>query len=188
MMERVGSVLWFTGLSGSGKTTTANHVAELLIAANQRVEILDGDVLRNTICKDLGFSKEDRFENIKRMVYIANLLHKHGVIVIVSAITPYREMRQYARQQIAGFVEVFVDCPLQECEKRDVKGLYAKARNNVIQHFTGISDPYEQPEKPDITIDTVDNTVLQNGDIIVEWLSKSGFLNKELSLSKGLLT
>jgi adenylylsulfate kinase len=168
-----GAVLWFTGLSGSGKTTTAKQVAAKLAEAGKRVELLDGDELRETICRGLGFSKEDRFENIKRIAYVAKLLSKHGVIVLVSAITPYREMRSYARREIPGFVEIFVNCPLEECERRDVKGLYARARRNEISKFTGISDPYELPEQAEITIDTQNSGLEANCDKIVRWLENN---------------
>jgi adenylylsulfate kinase len=170
LSSQQGAVLWFTGLSGSGKTTTAKRVASKLAEAGKRVELLDGDELRETICRGLGFSKEDRFENIKRIAYVAKLLSKHGVIVLVSAITPYREMRAYARGEVPGFVEIFVDCPLEECERRDVKGLYARARRNEISKFTGISDPYDTPEKAEITIDTLSGGLEANCDKLIHWL------------------
>ncbi|CAG7597694.1 putative adenylyl-sulfate kinase [Paenibacillus solanacearum] len=167
-----GRVLWFTGLSGSGKTTTAKHLNQLLEDRGLRVELLDGDELRETICKGLGFSREDRFENIRRIAYIAGLLSRHGVIVLVSAITPYREMREYVRKQIPAFAEVYVQCPLEECERRDVKGLYAKARRQEIAAFTGISDPYEEPLRPDLSIDTAQHSVEDNCRRIMSWLNR----------------
>jgi adenylylsulfate kinase len=169
-----GIVLWFTGLSGSGKTTTASRLAADLTQEGLKVELLDGDALRDTICKGLGFSREERMENIRRIVYVCNLLYRHGVVVIVSAITPYQEMREYARNKIHSFAEIYVDCPLEECEKRDVKGLYARARRNEICHFTGISDPYELPENPDITINTTKATVEENSHKIIKWLTANG--------------
>ncbi|TBL80431.1 adenylyl-sulfate kinase [Paenibacillus thalictri] len=162
MESSCGSVLWFTGLSGSGKTTTAQHLYKLLKAEGRSVELLDGDELRTAICRGLGFSREDRLENIRRIAYVANLLSKHGVTVLVSAITPYREMREYLRKHVAGYVEIYVKCPLSVCEARDVKGLYAKARRQEIRMFTGISDSYEEPEQADIVIDTVHQTVQDN--------------------------
>jgi len=161
-MNKHGTVLWFTGLSGAGKTTTAAYVRDRLLERGRHVELLDGDELRTTICKGLGFSREDRLENAKRIVYVANLLSRHGIDVLVSAISPYREMRAHARERLPGFIEVYVQCALEECERRDVKGLYAKARRGEIPSFTGISDPYEEPAAPDITIDTSTCTLEQN--------------------------
>ncbi|MBD2867280.1 adenylyl-sulfate kinase [Paenibacillus arenilitoris] len=165
-----GSVLWFVGLSGAGKTTTAREVAAKLRMRGRRVELLDGDELRATICKGLGFSREERLENIKRITYVAGLLARNGVIVLVSAITPYREMRAYAREQLPAFVEIYVKCPLAECERRDVKGLYAKARRGEIAHFTGITDPFAEPASPDITIDTAAGSIDGNTAAILAWL------------------
>lgn len=168
-----GSVLWFTGLSGAGKTTTAQYVMKKLKELGRRVELLDGDELRHTICKGLSFSLEDRFENVKRITYIAGLLSRNGVDVLVSAITPYKEMREHASRQLSRYVEVYVKCPLHVCEMRDVKGLYAKARSGEINHFTGISDPYEEPAAPSITLCTSSSTLEQNGQIILAWLDQS---------------
>ncbi|MDF2722215.1 MAG: adenylylsulfate kinase [Paenibacillus sp.] len=174
MEAKHGAVLWFTGLSGSGKSTTAAELVKQWKTAGIQVEMLDGDELRETVCKGLGFSREDRLENIRRITYVAKLLSRNGVNVVVSAITPYREMRQYAREQLPGFVEIFVDCSLAECERRDVKGLYAKARRNEIAAFTGISDPYERPENPEIVIDTVQTIVEDNAKAITSWLVAKG--------------
>jgi adenylylsulfate kinase len=171
MDRQQGSVLWFIGLSGAGKTTTARFVADQLREQGRRVELLDGDELRTTICKGLGFSREERCENIRRIVYLAKLLARNGVDVLVSAITPYDEMRELARGELPGYVEIYVKCSLSECERRDVKGLYAKARRGELQHFTGITDPFEQPASPDITICTSSSSVLDNGGIILSWLN-----------------
>ncbi|BBH20551.1 adenylyl-sulfate kinase [Paenibacillus baekrokdamisoli] len=168
-----GSVLWFTGLSGAGKTTTAKYVEKKLRGQGRRVELLDGDDLRETICKGLGFSREDRYENVKRITYVAGLLSRNGVDVLVSAITPYNEMRAYARQQLPSYVEIYVKCPLHVCEMRDVKGLYAKARSGEVNHFTGISDPYEEPAHPALTLCTSTSTLEQNGQTILTWMDQA---------------
>jgi len=154
-----GQTIWLTGLSGAGKSTIASALAEALRGKGTAVEWLDGDQLRKRLGSGLGFSRADRFENIARAVYLADMLNRHGVTVIASLISPYREMRQYARQALPGFVEVYVDCPLEECERRDVKGLYAKARRGEIASFTGISDPYESPEFPELVLKTAELTV-----------------------------
>ncbi len=185
MENEQGAVCWFTGLSGSGKTTTARQVTEELKSLGRRVEMLDGDELRETICKGLGFSREERFENIKRIAYVAKLLSRNGVTVLVSAITPYREMREYLRQEVPCFIEVYVRCPLEECERRDVKGLYAKARRGEIARFTGVSDPYEEPVTPEITIETHTATVQQNRDKIVSWLNEQSVRSTKVCL-KGM--
>ncbi|GGF99227.1 adenylyl-sulfate kinase [Paenibacillus abyssi] len=178
MDRQQGSVLWFTGLSGAGKTTTARCVEEKLRSQGRRVELFDGDVMRETICKGLGFSREERFENTRRIAWVSKLLSRNGVDVIVSAITPYQEMRAFARQEIPGFVEIYVKCPLQECERRDVKGLYAKARRGELKHFTGISDPYEEPLHPEITVDTSAFSLEHNCAFILSWLDKYGTVDR----------
>jgi adenylylsulfate kinase len=167
----VDPVLWFTGLSGSGKTTTAKFIEDKLRQNGQKVELLDGDEIRQTVCKGLGFSQEDRFESITRIAYIAKLLSRNGVIVLVSVITPYREMREYIRRELPGFVEIYVKCPLEVCELRDVKGHYAKARRGELSSFTGVSDPYEEPLQPEILINTTSHTVEQNSRLILNWIN-----------------
>ncbi|WJH34347.1 adenylyl-sulfate kinase [Paenibacillus sp. CC-CFT747] len=169
-MEQAGLVLWFTGLSGAGKTTTAKALQEALRASGNKVELLDGDELRNTISKGLGFSREDRLDNIRRIVYLSRLLSRNGVTVLVSAITPYREMRQMAREELPGYVEIYVDCPLAECERRDVKGLYAKARRAEIPSFTGIGDSYESPEQPDLILRTDRDPVESNVSLVLDYM------------------
>ncbi len=149
-MQHRGVTVWFTGLSGAGKTTISRAVAEKLRSLDCKLEILDGDIVRENLTKGLGFSKEDREENIRRIGFVAHLLTRNGVIVLVSAISPYRSMREEAKQRIGDFVEVFVNAPLNVCEERDVKGLYKKARAGEIKQFTGISDPYEPPAEPTI--------------------------------------
>lgn len=145
-----GVTVWFTGLSGSGKTTIASLVEEKLRARGAKVEPLDGDVVRTNLTKGLGFSKEDRDENIRRIGFVAHLLCRNGVVVLVSAISPYREVRDEVRGRIGAFLEVFVNAPLEVCEQRDPKGLYKKARAGEIRGFTGIDDPYEAPLAPEV--------------------------------------
>lgn len=176
-----GSVLWFIGLSGAGKTTTAQFAASKLREQGRRVELLDGDELRETICKGLGFSRKERFENIKRIAYVSKLLARNGVDVLVSAITPYHEMREFARSEIPGFVEIYVKCSLGECERRDVKGLYAKARRGELKHFTGVSDPFEEPLHPDITICTSSSSVQDNCEAILSWLDNKALFMKAVT-------
>ncbi|ATS19119.1 adenylyl-sulfate kinase [Synechococcus sp. PCC 6717] len=163
MTQRQGLTVWFTGLSGAGKTTLAHYVFKHLCEAGYPVEMLDGDIIRQHLTKGLGFSKEDRDENIRRIGFVAELLTRHGVIVIVSAISPYREVREEVRAKIGRFVEVFVNAPLMVCEQRDVKGLYKRARAGEIRNFTGIDDPYEPPLHPDVEccthLESIDESV-----------------------------
>jgi len=154
------SCLWLTGLSGSGKTTIALALKEELKNSGYNVEYLDGDIVRKSFTKDLGFSKEDRDENIRRVSYVASYLSsKENTIVICAFISPYKDARNKARNLIDDFIEVYVDCPLDVCEKRDIKGLYKKARAGLIKDFTGIDDPYEAPENPEIVVNTSKSTL-----------------------------
>jgi adenylyl-sulfate kinase len=152
-MER-GFTVWFTGLSCSGKTTVSRRVAEELCKRGLKVEILDGDVVRTNLSKGLGFSKEDRDTNIKRIGFVCKLLSRNGVVAIGAAISPYREVRDYNRQEIGDFVEVYCKCPLEVCIERDVKGLYKKALAGEISNYTGVSDPYEEPLNPEVVLET----------------------------------
>lgn len=152
-MER-GFTVWFTGLSCSGKTTVSKRVAEELRKRGLKVEVLDGDVVRTNLSKGLGFSKEDRDTNIKRIGFVCNLLTRNGVVAIGAAISPYREVRDYNRREIGDFVEVYCKCPLEVCIERDVKGLYKKALAGEISNYTGISDPYEEPLNPEVMLET----------------------------------
>ena len=152
MPDQVGVTLWFTGLSGSGKTTIATEVERYLKSHGYQAERLDGDEVREYLCRDLGFSKEDRDENIRRVSYLANLLTRNNVITLCCFVSPYRKAREEARNLIGQFVEVYVNASLTVCEKRDVKGLYARARAGEIPAFTGVTDPYEPPENPEIEI------------------------------------
>lgn len=153
-MEHKGFTLWFTGLSGSGKTTLARGVEAILRERSMKVEVLDGDIIRQNLSKGLGFGKEDRDTNIKRIGFVCKLLTRNGVVAIGSAISPYQEVRDFVRQDIGDFVLVYVKCPLDVLIQRDVKGLYQKALSGEIPNFTGISDPYEEPLDPEIIVDT----------------------------------
>ncbi|HEY7333726.1 MAG TPA: adenylyl-sulfate kinase [Bryobacteraceae bacterium] len=147
---RKGAIVWFTGLSGSGKSTLAQAVFERLTAQVRPVEILDGDIVRTHLSKGLGFSREDRMENIRRIAFVGNLLARHGVIVLVPVIAPYRSIRDEVRRTSHAYIEVYVNAPLEICEKRDPKGLYRRARAGEIANFTGLDDPYEEPESPEV--------------------------------------
>ncbi|HEY8491129.1 MAG TPA: adenylyl-sulfate kinase [Dehalococcoidia bacterium] len=175
-----GFVVWFTGLSGAGKSTMANHLAGVLRERGLRVELLDGDEVRTNLSKGLGFSKEDRDENIRRIGYVARLLARNGVAVLTAAISPYREVRAEVRRAVeadgAGFVEVYARCSLEELSRRDVKGLYAKALRGEIPNFTGVSDPYEAPEAPEVTFDSEQETEAESLAKIVAALERLGHL------------
>ena len=149
-----GFTLWFTGLSGSGKSTLAERIKNELIERGVKVELLDGDEFRTTISKGLGFSKEDRDTNIRRIGYVAKLLSRNGVVAITAAISPYRETRDEQRQKIGRFFEVYTECDRDTLEARDVKGLYKKARAGQIKNFTGVDDPYEPPSSPEVKCNT----------------------------------
>lgn len=177
-MER-GFVLWMTGLSGAGKSTLAELLAREFRWRGHKVEVLDGDEVRQHLSKGLGFSREDRDTNVKRIAYVAKLLARHGVIVITAAISPYREARAWARREIKDFVEVYVKCPLEVCAERDVKDLYKKAMAGEIQAFTGVSDPYEEPEQPDITVDTSRESPMDSAANIIKQLELMEYLRPE---------
>ena len=171
-----GFTVWLTGLSGAGKSTIAAELARVLEARGRAVEVLDGDVVRTHLSKGLGFSKEDRDTNIRRIAFVAQLLTRHGAAVITAAISPYREIRDEARAMIGNFVEVYVECPIEELVRRDVKGLYAKALSGEIKNFTGVSDPYEPPLHPEVTVATDRETVEQAVARIVAALEARGYL------------
>jgi adenylyl-sulfate kinase len=149
-----GFTVWLTGVSGAGKSTTAHALEHRLVAAGARVEVLDGDVVRTHLSKGLGFSKEDRDENIRRIGFVCELLSRNGVVAIVAAISPYREARSTVRSRIERFVEVYMTCPIAVLAERDPKGLYKRALAGELLHFTGISDPYEPPLAPEVRIDS----------------------------------
>jgi len=174
-----GFTLWFTGLSGSGKTTIADLVAPELVRRGRMVEKLDGDVVRTHLSRGLGFSKEDRDTNVERIGWVASRLTRHGAAVVVSAISPYAEARQRARalvEEFGPFVEIHVATPVEECERRDVKGLYARARAGEIPEFTGVSDPYEEPESPELRLETLQLAPEDSVQLILEKLEELGCL------------
>ncbi|ACA99485.1 MULTISPECIES: adenylyl-sulfate kinase [Cyanophyceae] len=175
-MEHRGVTVWFTGLSGAGKTTISHALAERLKAAGCKLEILDGDIVRTNLTKGLGFSKEDRDENIRRIGFVSHLLTRNGVIVFVSAISPYREIREEVRQRIGDFVEIFVNAPLEECERRDVKGLYQRARAGEIKGFTGIDDPYEAPTNPEVECRTDLEELEESIEKVMKKLTELGYI------------
>jgi adenylyl-sulfate kinase len=171
-----GFVLWFTGLSGAGKSTLSVPCAERLQSAGVRVEVLDGDEVRTHLSKGLGFSKEDRDTNIRRIGFVAELLAKNGVCAITAAISPYRDVREEVRGKVArhgaGFCEVYVACPIEVLAQRDVKGLYKKALAGEIPHFTGVSDPYEPPVSPEVVVDSSKEQVAHSVDKIFQTLKR----------------
>jgi adenylylsulfate kinase len=172
-----GFTLWFTGLSGSGKTTIAAIVESELRDRGSAIEILDGDVVRENLSKGLGFSKEDRDTNIRRIAFVADLLSRNGVPVITAAISPYREIRDEARELMGErFIEAYVQASVEECERRDVKGLYAKARTGEIKEFTGVSDPYEPPLNPELVLDTESESPEQSAAKIIGFLEERQLL------------
>jgi adenylylsulfate kinase len=168
-LPHTGCTVWFTGLSGAGKSTVSTLLHQRLCVEGARAELLDGDIVRTNLSKGLGFSREDRDENIRRIGFVCELLSRNGVIAIAAAISPYREVRRSVRARIPNFVEVFRECPMEVLIGRDVKGLYKKALSGEIEHFTGISDPYELPEAPEVTIHSSLETPQQSVDRV--WLT-----------------
>lgn len=171
-----GVTLWFTGLPCSGKSAVADRVAEILRERGLRIERLDGDIVRKSLTRDLGFSKKDRNENIHRVTFVAKLLTRNGVIVLTSFISPYREVRAYACEEIGSFIEVYVKCSLDVCIKRDVKGMYEKAIKGEVKEFTGISDPYEEPLDPDILLETDKEELEESAAKVIEKLKELGYI------------
>ena len=175
--DEKGFCLWFTGLSGSGKSTITTHLVKELRKRGSKLEVLDGDVVRENLSKGLGFSKEDRDTNIRRIAFVADLLSRNDVPVITAAISPYREIRDEAREKMGErFIEVYTQAPLEVCEERDVKGLYAKARSGEIKEFTGVSDPYEPPEDPELVIETEQQSPEESAKQILSYLEERGFI------------
>jgi adenylyl-sulfate kinase len=175
-MEEKGFTIWFTGLSGAGKTTISKLVEAELRRRGRKVEVLDGDVVRTNLSKGLGFSKEDRDINIRRIGFVCHLLSRNGVVAIAAAISPYRNIRAENRALIGDFVEVFCHCPLDVLVERDVKGLYKKAIAGEIQNFTGVSDPYEEPEEPEVVCATAGETPEESAAKVIAKLEEMGHL------------
>lgn len=176
-MSNNGFTLWFTGLSGSGKSTLAEFITPVLQERGVNVEVLDGDVVRTNLSKGLGFSKEDRDTNIRRIGFVANLLARNGACAITAAISPYQAIRDECREASdAAFIEVYVEAPLEVVEERDTKGLYKKARAGEIKNFTGIDDPYEAPTNAEITVHTGSEDIETSANKILDYLVEKGFL------------
>ena len=171
-----GSVIWFTGLPCSGKSTLSCLLHESFNAQGMASEVFDGDIVRQRLTKGLGFSKEDRMENVRRTAFVANLLARHGVLAIVAMILPYQESRDEIRKEVENYLEVFVDCPLEVCESRDVKGMYRKARVGEIKHFTGVSDPYEVPINPDLILKTSEESQADSLSRVLKFLAENGYV------------
>ena len=174
-----GCAVWFTGLSGAGKSTISTLLHQRLSAAGAKVELLDGDIVRTHLSKGLGFSREDRDENIRRIGFVCELLSRNGVIVIAAVISPYREARDRVRASIPNFVEIFMECPIDVLVERDVKGLYKRALAGEIEHFTGVSDPYESPATPELTIHSSRETPQQSVDKVWLTLKSLGLITYE---------
>ncbi len=181
--DQKGFTIWFTGLSGAGKSTLAEMLYDELKKRDLKVEMLDGDVVRTNLSKGLGFSKEDRDTNILRIGFVADLLTRNGVATIVSAISPYREARNQCREMIGQFVEVYVHATVEECTRRDVKGLYQKALAGEITGFTGVDDPYEPPENPEILVDTLSEEPEESLRNLLEKLGEMGYIRETARLA-----
>jgi adenylyl-sulfate kinase len=175
-LKHKGFCLWFTGLSGAGKSTISMELSKILHDKSAKFEILDGDEVRENLSKGLGFSREDRDTNIRRIGYVCHLLSRNGVITMSAAISPYKSVRDENRKMIGDFVEIFVDCPLEVVIERDVKGLYKKALSGEIKNFTGVSDPYEAPENPEIVVKTHEETVEESAQKIIRYLEENQWI------------
>jgi len=178
-MNNNGFTIWFTGLSGSGKSTLSDVVEHRLRERGRNVEVLDGDVVRTNLSKGLGFSREDRDTNIKRIAFVCKLLTRNGVACISAAISPYIETREWARREIGNFVEIYVKCPIDVCRQRDVKGLYKRADAGLLKGFTGVDDPYEEPLDAELIIESDKVSIEEGADLIMAKLEELGYLEPE---------
>lgn len=183
-MKAEGFTVWLTGLSGAGKSTIAEMLHWKLQERLLPCEMLDGDIIRENLSKGLSFSRKDRDINVMRIGFVAELLSRNGVAVIVSAISPYNNARNRVRQKIKNFIEVYVKCPIEECERRDVKGLYKKARTGIIKSFTGIDDPYEEPLQPEVTCFTDRETVAGSVEKILQYLELAECIPSAIKISE----
>ena len=174
--QQKGVALWFTGLPCSGKSAIADRLAVILKDQGYRVERLDGDIVRQDLTRDLGFSKADRDENIRRVTFVTKLLARNGVFVLTSFISPYREMRDHARRQVENFMEIYIKTSLETCIKRDVKGMYKKAMAGEIKEFTGVSDPYEEPLKPELIVETDNESLEDSTQKVLRRMKDLGYL------------
>ncbi len=182
-----GACIWFTGLSGSGKSTTASALIPLIVARGRKVTELDGDVVRTHLSKGLGFSKEDRDTNVRRIGFVAAEVVKHGGICVASVVSPYRATRDEVREMVgSGFIEIFVDTPIEVCEQRDVKGWYAGAREGTVTQMTGIDDPYEPPLHPELVLTTTDTTPARNAAVVMDFLAERGVLERRPAAAEAL--
>ena len=188
MVVEAGCTIWLTGLPCSGKSSIATFLAERVLEQGRLVEVLDGDVVRQSLSQGLGFTPEDRERNVRRVGFVAKLLSRNGVVAIVALVSPYRATRAEVRSSIPRFVEVHVDCPLSECERRDVKGMYKKARAGALERFTGVDAPYERPERPDIVLHTDRETVAESAQRVLDTVRRLGYGLDEHSRSASRLS
>jgi len=178
MKNQLGFTVWFTGLPCCGKTTIANHLAIILKKKNYTVERLDGDIIRQSTTSNLGFSKKDRDENIRHATSLAKTLTQKNIIVLASFVSPYRKQRSKARKEIKKFIEVYVRAPVEICKQRDVKGMYQKALDGQIKDFTGVDDPYEEPEHPELIVDTDKESVEESVKKVLQKIEELGYLTR----------
>lgn len=176
MKAQKGFTAWFTGLPCSGKTTIADKVAEILVKQGYKVERLDGDIIRKNLTSDLGFSKEDRDENIKRVTFVAKLLTRNDVAVLATFVSPYRKRRKKSRDEIGEFIEIYTRCPVKVCIERDIKGMYKKALAGEINNFTGVDDPYEEPLQPELVLDTDKESIKESAQKVINKLTELGYI------------